>query len=66
MQADESTNKPYIAHTNMLKVTNDPVFIEYGKLIFPIDSGYYSENTFSKEILKNHWLFAMLMEDLLM
>lgn len=35
----------YTADTRIEDVINDPVFGEYGRLIFPVDSGYYSGET---------------------
>lgn len=32
----------YTVDTAITGVTEDPVFGEYGRLIFPVDSGYYS------------------------
>ena len=37
--------EPYTANTSISDVINDPVFGDYGRLIFPINSGYYSGNT---------------------
>ena len=37
--------KPYTANTRIEEVTNDPVFGDYGRLIFPVDYGYSSGNT---------------------
>lgn len=35
----------YTRNTKISEVINDPVFGEYGRLIFPADSGYYSGDT---------------------
>lgn len=35
----------YTVDTAITGVTEDPVFGEYGRLIFPVDSGYYSGDT---------------------
>lgn len=35
-------SEPYTASTSIEEVTSDPVFGNYGRLIFPVDSGYYS------------------------
>lgn len=35
----------YTSETRIASVMNDPVFGNYGRLIFPADSGYYSGNT---------------------
>lgn len=37
-----TVNKPYTRDTKISEVINDPVFGEYGRLIFPTDTGYYS------------------------
>lgn len=34
--------EPYTVNTSIEEVTSDPAFGEYGRLIFPVDSGYYS------------------------
>ncbi len=41
--ADIST--PYTVDTAISDVINDPVFGNYGRLIFPVDTGYYSGDT---------------------
>lgn len=35
----------YTVNTKISDVINDPVFGDYGRLIFPVDSGYYSGDT---------------------
>lgn len=35
----------YTSETTISEVINDPIFGEYGKLIFPVDHRYYSGNT---------------------
>ncbi len=35
----------YTADTRISDVINDPVFGDYGRLLFPVDEGYYSGNT---------------------
>lgn len=40
-----NTSEYYTADTPISEVTNDPVFGEYGRLIFPVDEWYYSGNT---------------------
>lgn len=35
----------YTVNTKISDVINEPVFREYGRLIFPVDSGYYSGDT---------------------
>lgn len=39
------TSPQYTADTRISDVINDPVFGSYGRLIFPVDSGYYSGDT---------------------
>ena len=39
---EENQTSPYTVDTPISDVMNDPVFGEYGRLIFPVDSGYYS------------------------
>lgn len=36
---------PYTAETPITDVVNDPVFGDYGRLIFPVDEWYYSSET---------------------
>lgn len=43
--AKQSTGAPYTADTKISDVINDPVFGEFGRLIFPTDEGYYSGET---------------------
>lgn len=45
VQKDQHTSEPYTVNTAIADVINDPVFGEYGRLIFPVDSGYYSGDT---------------------
>lgn len=44
-QEDQALKKNYTLDTAISDVINDPVFGDYGRLIFPVDSGYYSGNT---------------------
>lgn len=41
----EADNSAYTQDTLISDVMNDPVFGDYGRLIFPVDSGYMSGNT---------------------
>ncbi len=41
-RADQNTDSSYTADTKISDVINDPVFGNYGRLIFPVDTGYYS------------------------
>ncbi len=41
----EQTNTPYTVHTKISEVINDSAFGDYGRLIFPVDDGYYSGDT---------------------
>lgn len=45
MQAVQNTGGPYTVDTRIEDVISDPAFGEYGRLIFPVDSGYYSGDT---------------------
>lgn len=49
MQAEVNRNmdstKSYTKETRIEDVANDPAFGEYGRLIFPADTGYYSGDT---------------------
>lgn len=45
VQESTSTNAFYTVDTAISDVINDPVFGDYGRLIFPADSGFYSGNT---------------------
>ena len=42
---EEEMEYIYTADTRITEVINDPVFEEYGRLIFPVNAGYYSGNT---------------------
>lgn len=42
------SNEPYTRDTRISDVVNDPVFGNYGRLIFPVDTGYYSGETLSE------------------
>ena len=41
----ERTTSDYTVDTLIEDVIRDPVFGEYGRLIFPVDAGYYSGDT---------------------
>ncbi len=45
VRENQNTDEPYTADTKISEVTGDPVFGEYGRLIFPVDTGYYSGDT---------------------
>ena len=45
VQAEMQISEPYTTDTKIDEVISDPVFGEYGRLIFPGDSGYYSGDT---------------------
>lgn len=45
VQTNQGVNEPYTIDTKIVDVMADPVFDNYGRLIFPVDSGYYSGNT---------------------
>ncbi len=53
IQSVQDSNEPYTADTKISDVINDDVFGDYGRLIFPVDSGYYSGNTLGE--LKLTW-----------
>lgn len=40
-----STSTPYTADSRISDVVDDPVFSDWGRLIFPVDAGYYSGET---------------------
>ena len=44
-QADLNIREPYRANTEISEVINDPAFGDYGRLIFPVNTGYYSGDT---------------------
>ncbi len=44
-QANQTSKVTYSADTKISDVIQDPVFGTYGRLIFPVDTGYYSGNT---------------------
>ena len=41
----QTVSEPYTKDTSISDVMNDPVFGDYGRLIFPVNSGYYSGDT---------------------
>lgn len=41
----QTTSEPFRADTLITDVMNDSAFGDYGRLIFPVNSGYYSGNT---------------------
>lgn len=41
----QTVSEPYTKDTIISDVMNDPVFRDYGRLIFPVNSGYYSGDT---------------------
>ena len=41
----QTTSEPFGVDTLIADVMNDPDFGDYGRLIFPVNSGYYSGNT---------------------
>lgn len=45
MQTGESAGNPYTVDTRISDVIADPVFGDYGRLIFPVDTEYYSGDT---------------------
>lgn len=45
VQTEVQIKEPYTTDTKITEVISDPVFGEYGRLIFPVDSGYYSGDT---------------------
>lgn len=44
-EKESDTDGPYTEDTAIEDVINDPVFGEYGRLIFPVEDGYYRGNT---------------------
>ena len=45
MQANQNHREPYTVNAKISDVINDPVFGNYGRLIFPVDNNYYSGDT---------------------
>ena len=45
MQEGQKANEPYTIDTKISEVVSDPAFGAYGRLIFPVDDGYYSGDT---------------------
>ena len=43
--ANQIVSKPYTINTKISDVINDSVFGDYGRLIFPVNSGYYGGDT---------------------
>lgn len=45
MQANQNDTELYTLDTKISDVINDPIFGDYGRLIFPVNNGYYSGDT---------------------
>lgn len=45
VQTNVDNREPYTTNTKISDVLSDAVFGDYGRLIFPVDSGYYSGDT---------------------
>lgn len=45
VQISQSIGEPYTENTRISDVISDPVFGDYGRLIFPVDNGYYQGDT---------------------
>ena len=45
VQTNQNNTEAYTVNTKISDVINDPAFKEYGRLIFPVNSGYYSGDT---------------------
>ncbi len=45
VQANQNNTERYTVNTKISDVMNNPVFGDYGRLIFPVNSGYYSGDT---------------------
>lgn len=45
VQTTQRGNDPYTVDTSISEVIHDPIFEGYGRLIFPVDDGYYSGDT---------------------
>ena len=45
VQANQNDTEQYTVNTKISDVINDPVFGDYGRLIFPVNNSYYSGNT---------------------
>lgn len=45
VQANQNDTEQYMVNTKISDVINDPVFGDYGRLIFPVNNSYYSGNT---------------------
>ncbi len=45
VQTNQAVGEPYTIDTRIEEVINDPVFGDYGRMIFPVDSGFYSGDT---------------------
>lgn len=45
VQTSQNASEPYTVNTKISDVIADPVFGNYGRLIFPVDGGYYGGDT---------------------
>ncbi len=52
-EGEETMHDPYTTDTKITDVINDPAFGEYGRLIFPVNEGYYSGDTLGQLQLSN-------------
>ena len=57
----QSIDEYYTVNSKITDVINDPVFEEYGRLIFPVDSGYYSGDTLGD--LQLTWYNNMIFQE---
>ena len=48
---DKFVSKTYTVNTKISDVVNDPAFGDWGRLIFPVDEGYFSGETLADLIL---------------
>lgn len=53
VQTEVQMKEPYTTDTKITEVISDPFFGEHGRLIFPVDSGYYSGDTLG--VLRLTW-----------
>jgi acetyl esterase/lipase len=45
IKTGRNISEPYTANTKISEVINDPAFGDYGRLIIPVNTGYFSGNT---------------------
>ncbi len=51
VQENQNDIEQYTANTKISDVINDLAFEDYGSMLFPVNSGYYSDDTLGELVL---------------